>query len=257
MPAACGQDGLTVVWDGVAGGKVAVAGHLAKLDAGDCHVGQDEQLNSIAHLLPLAFSVAGVLSAAPFGQGEAVRVAPEGRTPGGEVREIALPWCVRMSHRSRRTFLETAAVAVSGVAAGCGGSQSSFRFFTEAEARTLDAMLARIIPSDDAPGAREAGVIHYIDRQLTGHFQDSQNAYRAGLASLRGFAEAPSERQEEILREMEGDRRRRPFLDLVIGHAMQGFYGNPRHGGNRDFASWRMLGIPPVPVRGRERYEKS
>ena len=162
-----------------------------------------------------------------------------------------------MSQGSRRTFLETAAVAVSGVAAGCGGAHGSFRFLTESEARTLDAMLACIIPSDDAPGAREAGVIHYIDRQLTTHFRDSQQAYREGLASLRGFADAPPERQEEILREMERDRNRRPFLDLVVTHAMQGFYGNPRHGGNRDFASWRMLGIPPVPVRGRERYAKS
>ncbi len=162
-----------------------------------------------------------------------------------------------MSHGSRRTFLETAAVAVSGVAAGCGGAHASFRFFTETEGRTLDAMLACIIPSDDAPGAREAGVIHYIDRQLTGRFRDSQNAYREGLAALRGLADAAPDRQEEILREMERDPSRRPFLDLVVTHAMQGFYGNPRHGGNRDFASWRMLGIPPVPVRGREPYAKS
>jgi gluconate 2-dehydrogenase gamma chain len=162
-----------------------------------------------------------------------------------------------MSHRSRRTFLETAAVAVSGVAAGCGGAYTSFRFFTESEARTLDAMLACIIPTDDAPGAREAGVIHYIDRQLTGKFRDSRKSYRDGLAAMRGFADATPDRQEQYLRDMELDRKRRPFLDLVVTHAMQGYYGNPRHGGNRDFASWRMLGIPPIPVRGRERYEKS
>jgi hypothetical protein len=35
---------------------------------------------------------------------------------------------------------------------------------------------------------------------------------------------------------------------------MQGFYGNPRHGGNADFASWRMMGVPPAPVRGRLQY---
>lgn len=143
--------------------------------------------------------------------------------------------------RTRRTFLGSAAVAVSGVAAGCGGAKSSFRFFTEREARVLDAMLAIIIPSDDAPGAREAGVIHYIDRQLTRHFREHQKAYRDGLAAM------PDSVDEQTLR-----AAGKPFVDLVVTHAMQGFYGNPRHGGNRDFVSWRMLGIPPLPVRGRE-----
>jgi gluconate 2-dehydrogenase gamma chain len=145
----------------------------------------------------------------------------------------------------RRKFLGTAAVAVSGVAAGCG-ARGSYRFFTDAEARALDAMLACIIPSDDTPGAREAGVIHYIDRQLTRRFREHQKTYRAGLAALGDTI------TEQTLRDMERDAARKPFFDLVVTHAMQGFYGNPRHGGNRDFASWRMLGIPLLPVRGRE-----
>ena len=143
--------------------------------------------------------------------------------------------------RTRRTFLGSAAVAVSGVAAGCGGAHRSFRFFTDREARVLDAILAIVIPSDDAPGAREAGVIHYIDRQLTRRFRDSQKTYRDALAKVSEPVE------EKTL--LASDK---PFFELVVTHAMQGFYGNPRHGGNRDFASWRMLGIPPVPVRGRD-----
>jgi gluconate 2-dehydrogenase gamma chain len=145
----------------------------------------------------------------------------------------------------RRKFLGTAAVAVSGVAAGCG-PRGSYRFFTDAEAGKLEAMLACIIPSDDTPGARDAGVIHYIDRQLTGRFREHRQTYRAGLAALGDTI------TDQTLRDMERDAARKPFFDLVVTHAMQGFYGNPRHGGNRDFASWRMLGIPLVPVRGRE-----
>jgi gluconate 2-dehydrogenase gamma chain len=151
-----------------------------------------------------------------------------------------------MSRPTRRAFLGTAAVA-----AGCGAPRP-FRFFTPAEARTLDAMLACIIPSDDVPGAREAGVIHYIDRQLTRNFREHQKTYRDGLAALGDFAALPGDRQLQALRDLERDRARRPLFDLVVTHAMQGFYGNPRHGGNRDFASWRMLGIPPIPVRGRQ-----
>jgi hypothetical protein len=32
---------------------------------------------------------------------------------------------------------------------------------------------------------------------------------------------------------------------------MAAYYGDPRHGGNRDYASWRMLRVPVAPVRGR------
>ena len=34
---------------------------------------------------------------------------------------------------------------------------------------------------------------------------------------------------------------------------MQGFYGDPRHGGNRDRVSWKMVGLPYPPLRGRLR----
>jgi gluconate 2-dehydrogenase gamma chain len=42
-----------------------------------------------------------------------------------------------------------------------------YEFFTRAEARVVEAVAARIIPGDeDDPGAREAGVINYIDGKL-------------------------------------------------------------------------------------------
>ena len=167
-----------------------------------------------------------------------------------------------MSVATRRKFLGTAAVAaISGTTAGCGGgSGANWRFFSEQEGRTLEAMLDAIIPPDGIPGAREAGVIHYIDRQLMRRFRDSRKAYREGLMAadrLAGgaFAELSPERREELLREMERNPATRPFFDLLVTHAMQGFYADPRHGGNRDFVSWRMLGLPPVQVRGRDRYE--
>src|SRR4051794_8105325 len=94
-----------------------------------------------------------------------------------------------MSVGTRRKFLGTAAVAaISGTTAGCGGSGANWRFFSEQEARTLEAMLDGIIPADGGPGAREAGVIHYIDRQLLRRFRDSRKAYREGLAAADRLA---------------------------------------------------------------------
>ncbi len=171
----------------------------------------------------------------------------------------------------RRKFLKAAMVAaVSAPAISCvSRSQSRWRFFTEDEARTLEAICEQLIPADRDPGAKDAGVVNYIDLQLTRFFRPSQDAYREGIAAVnessgklfgRAFAELEAKQQVEVLQAMErnqapGDgwkeRGSRQFFDLVLNHAMQGFYGDPRHGGNRDAVSWRMLGLAYPPVRGR------
>src|SRR5260370_31581918 len=45
------------------------------------------------------------------------------------------------------------------------------RFFTQEEALDVAAAAARIFPSDESgPGANEAGVVIYVDRQLAGPY---------------------------------------------------------------------------------------
>jgi gluconate 2-dehydrogenase gamma chain len=161
---------------------------------------------------------------------------------------------------TRRRFIGFGAVAATTVA--CGRKSSRWRFFTEAEARILAAMCDHIIPDDDRdPGAAWAGVPVYIDRQLTRFHKPHQQAYREGLQAVdsrsRGsfghpFIELEREQQFTVLQEIEKDQASRPFFDLVVLHTMQGFYGPPRHGGNREAVSWRMLGLPYPPVRGRQ-----
>jgi gluconate 2-dehydrogenase gamma chain len=162
---------------------------------------------------------------------------------------------------TRRKFLRRVSVAAAaGTAAGCGPSLNPWRFFTPAEARTVESICACIVPDDDQPGARQAAVAHYIDRQLCGRFRGLRATYRAGIGvanRLAGgsFADAAPEKQLELLRQMEQNPESKAFFDLAVAHSMQGFYGSPRHGGNRDFASWRMLGIPLSPNRGRNLYQ--
>jgi len=150
-------------------------------------------------------------------------------------------------------------MAAAGTAAGCGTSRTPWRVLTPEEARTLQAICDGILPEDRDLGAARVGVVHYIDRQLAGKFREHRKIYRDGIAAasrLAGgsFADA-AERQPAVLRELERNPGTRAFFDLVVAHTMQGFYGDPRHGGNREFASWRMLALPPAPVRGRDRYE--
>ena len=44
------------------------------------------------------------------------------------------------------------------------------------------------------------------------------------------------------------------FFELVRSHCLQGFYGSPRHGGNNDYVSYRMLGLDYQPIIGQNRY---
>jgi gluconate 2-dehydrogenase gamma chain len=171
---------------------------------------------------------------------------------------------------SRRKFMQiTAVAAAAGPMAACVGSLSPWRCLSQDEAQTLEAMCERMIPADQDPGAAWAGVITYIDRQLTGPYRKLRKTYRQGLAGANAtsmdkfgkpFAALASSQQDSLLQSMDNGEARgehwkqvsaKSFFDLVLSHTMQGFYGDPRHGGNRDRVSWKMLGLAYPPVRGR------
>ena len=129
-----------------------------------------------------------------------------------------------------------------------------FQTFSREEARTVEALCDKVIPADDAPGAKQAGVLYYIDRQLDGPLHRFEQAYHDGISKLRDtcqkqtgrdFADLPFPEQTKFLQDMEGGpvEPLNSFWRMVIDHTMQGFYGSPAHGGNRDGASWEMLGI--------------
>lgn len=175
---------------------------------------------------------------------------------------------------SRRKFVQMAlAAGAAGSAISCSGIRSPWRFLTVDEAMTLAAVCDQIIPPDQDPGAAWAGVVNYIDRQLCGPFKHLQNAYRDGLVGVNQssralygarFVDLSSANQVAFLKEMEVDKVRgdmwkqsgpREFFSMVVNHTMQGFYGDPRHCGNRDAVSWKMLGLPYPPIRGRAQYD--
>lgn len=173
----------------------------------------------------------------------------------------------------RRRFLQAITAASIAPSISCGNRKGPWRFFTVREAATVNAIADRLIPGDEQPGAAWAGAVNFIDRQLTAHLRKHQQTYRRGLIGLDHFASSkyrkpfgelsPAE-QDEVLASMEAGEtppgvwqaaQAREFFNLVLSHTMQSFYGDPRHGGNRDAVSWRMLGVPYVPVRGRQLYD--
>lgn len=153
------------------------------------------------------------------------------------------------------------------------GNAEGYMFFNAAEARTLDAMTARIMPSEpDGRGAREAGVVTYLDHAVAGYFRDLQSIYRVGLQRLDAYSQARAgaifpelgaAQQDEILSQVDTgsgvssagasadvwdangtDTILTRFFAIVREHAIQGMFCDPIYGGNRDFTGWKLIGFP-------------
>ncbi|HKW56837.1 MAG TPA: gluconate 2-dehydrogenase subunit 3 family protein [Candidatus Acidoferrum sp.] len=151
------------------------------------------------------------------------------------------------------------------------------RFFTETEALIVAAAAARIFPTDDSgPGAREAGVVIYIDRQLAGPygrdlhrytqppFEDAspefgyqgqatpRETYREGLKKLGGFHLISAEEQDAALHRIEATH----FFHLLRRNTIEGMFCDPIHGGNAGMIGWQLLGFPGPRMNNLEDVDK-
>jgi gluconate 2-dehydrogenase gamma chain len=133
---------------------------------------------------------------------------------------------------------------------------------TAAEADLLEAICARIIPTDaNGPGAREARAAHYIDRALGGALKDQREAYRSGLAAFdaycrssrrASFLELDARNQDSVLIDVETGAAASggfpassaQFFAMVRTHTLQGTFGDPYYGGNKDFVGWDLIAFP-------------
>jgi gluconate 2-dehydrogenase gamma chain len=120
----------------------------------------------------------------------------------------------------------------------------ALKFFNAEQAKEVEAMAAQIIPADDTPGAREAGVIRFIDLNLVEYETERQSDYIAGLKMLAEksggrFADLDSAKQIEVLRAIEKSE----FFGLVRQHTVMGFFANPQYGGNREKIGWKLIGF--------------
>lgn len=154
-------------------------------------------------------------------------------------------------------------------AAKAGGTPH-FEVLTTEQARNVEAIAAQIIPSDELPGAREAGVVYFIDRALRTFAKDTLSVYQKGLVDVnqltsakypgvRMFADATAEQQESVMAEVldelshpfAGPRSRRmaassDFAQTIWQHTILGFLADPEAGGNRDYAGWKVIDRDPA-----------
>ena len=174
----------------------------------------------------------------------------------------------------------------------------AYGYLTEPEVRFLDAAVERLIPADElGPGAKEAGVTCYIDRQLcsvwgthgrnyrSGPWLDGtpeqgfqsrltpQEIYRYGILETNQYARQkydrffeflPGDQRDEILKALEADKVELPslssklFFDLLWRNTEEGYFADPLYGGNQGKIGWKLLGFPGVASgEYRERVGKS
>jgi gluconate 2-dehydrogenase gamma chain len=182
---------------------------------------------------------------------------------------------MRADDLNRREFLKITGAGAGSLllAPACSQTGGKWRFFTDAEALVVAAITEQIVPTDEDAGAIEANVINYLDTQLTGFFSKYQQIYRRGIAGVQQtsmrifnskFETLEWEQQTDILRKLETNTAEDDiwqnesapdFFELIRDHTMQGFYGSPRHGGNRRYASFKMLGLDYPRIVGQNRYK--
>ena len=146
-----------------------------------------------------------------------------------------------------------------------GNVKVPLRFFTAEEARMVSAACARILPSDsNGPGATEAGVVIYIDRQLAGPYgrdkyrytkgpfvesfpehgyqgkESPREVYRAGIKTLGAFPTLSPADQDAALASIE----KSIFFQLLRTHTIEGMFCDPMHGGNAGLIGWQLIGFP-------------
>jgi gluconate 2-dehydrogenase gamma chain len=168
----------------------------------------------------------------------------------------AVPACVivpaaEITHPLEASFSQAATIP-----------REALETFTAAEAATIEAIVARLIPSDEnGPGAREARAAHYIDRALGGALASSIEAYRNGLAAVdiyarasksAPFAQLSTQQQDAVLSDMENNVATgftpdaSTFFNLVRAHTIQGTFSDPYYGGNANFVGWDLIGYPGI-----------
>ena len=146
----------------------------------------------------------------------------------------------------RLTVPVLAAVAQAACSARDAGA--AFKTLSAAEALELEAIAARILPTTTTPGAREAGVIYFLDNVLGAQMADMLGGIRGTLPSFQeGIASrfAGSERFSDLSDADQdawlADQQRSPLFNMLHSLTLMGFFAMSKYGGNKDRIGWDLI----------------
>jgi len=151
--------------------------------------------------------------------------------------------------RATRTPLAVTALFAAVERASLAQTNDTLTVLTPSEAEEFAAIAARIIPTDDTPGATEAGAIFFIDRVLGSSHAELLPDLREGLTTLQSAARAAhgstrfsaltDAEQDALLVQIETS----PFFSLMRFLTICGTFSSPEYGGNRDYVGWQLIGF--------------
>jgi gluconate 2-dehydrogenase gamma chain len=183
------------------------------------------------------------------------------------------------------TTIPVAQVQLAQTMPMAGNVLAGFTFLNPLMVDVVTAVAERIIPKDgNGPGAADAGVVYFIDRQLSSEYgmagkrytagpfiagvptqgdqlgSTMRERYRLGVDGMQAYAQkvyqndfkalAPDQ-QDRILKDMEAGTATeftgitgQQFFSLLLAHVKAGFFADPLYGGNRDMAGWKLIGFP-------------
>lgn len=143
-----------------------------------------------------------------------------------------------------------AALVLAETACTARDEAAAFNILTSAEARELDAISARILPTTDTPGAREAGVVYFFDAVLGDQFAGQLGGFRAlmgqflaGIESRFAGAKMFSDLSETDQDAYLTDNDKTPFFGMLHAFTMMGFFAMSSYGGNKDNIGWKLIGF--------------
>jgi gluconate 2-dehydrogenase gamma chain len=160
---------------------------------------------------------------------------------------------------SRRAVIVSAALVPVAALAQQPAPAPALNALSDAQLRLLAAFVDRIIPKDDlGPSASESGVPEYINRSLGDYLAGEKTAFIEGLEATdafarrsqdRAFIELTPEKQDAILTAMEsgsaaGFENARAFFNRTRRLTLEGMFGDPYYGGNKNFAGWDLIKYP-------------
>lgn len=145
---------------------------------------------------------------------------------------------------------QVAAAAEHAHAAASGEVPREFKLLTPEQARDVEAVAAQIVPSGATPGAREAGVVYFVDHIHAGLYAAKAGTFMADLAAFQQgvvqahpdasrFADLPEPLQLAYLKSIE----QTPFFGQMRFLTVLGLLALPSYGGNRDKAGWKLVGF--------------
>jgi gluconate 2-dehydrogenase gamma chain len=196
-----------------------------------------------------------------------------------------------MEKISRRSFLKAAGAAAATPALAANAASSAtpaqhaaaYTFLNPAEASFIESAVSRLIPADEAgPGALDANVPYFIDRQLASAWGAGERLYRSGpfrdgtpsqgyqapftpaelfrkaIRAINGelaqrgtrFADLDANEQDAYLKALQagkpdlGGVSSATFFESLLEVTIEGFFSDPAYGGNKDMVAWRMIGFP-------------